>query len=356
MKLIYSVSHADYKEAILFQLRQKQKSPLTMLRYWVGNIGFFGLAVFFALSRTAYPPWLRIAPVVVAAIMLALGSYSVFALRAQADRLLKRYIENGTLDKDFWKPHTLIVSQDSLKLSYGGKTMKIPCTDAGAIYRGDSASLLIAEGAIFDIIPNDTLDRDSAGDLLTRTIRESVESLRAKQAKAISDELEKEDIKTICSGIGNVAQYEEGQLLGYRMYYSTLHAWKGSQTICIILLCYGLFMAISGLEVYIGLAFIVIGILLNRRLLTTFTPIARLMLRQQLASDGVEDGGTDYYYTTETELVSVVSGLTLRLKKKDIVAKRETKKFLIFYTDNQNMLVIPKTVFDTESQETAFIQ
>ena len=78
MKLTYSITAEQHQEAIAFQLRMKQNSPYSALRYWLGNWGIFLASVGFSLLRSGFPLAVRLIPVVVSGVLLG-GCYAMGA-------------------------------------------------------------------------------------------------------------------------------------------------------------------------------------------------------------------------------------------------------------------------------------
>jgi len=345
MKLTYTITAEDYQEAVAFQLRLKQKTLFSRLRYWLGSWGLLVVALYFGWSSPEYSLPVRILPVCAAALMLAVASYVRFGVERRAARELQKYIRSGALNEGFLGVHTLTVRKETILLEYGRNSSKIFCRQAEDLHRSERTSFLIAGGVIFDLIPNTVLDQNDTREKLVGAIRDNLLEAQREQSDAQRAKIEAEFPHTFCSCAADRERTARGMAAGYRMYYSTMGAWKGHQTICMLILVYGLVMFFAGLDKIIGLIFIVLGLSLNRRLLAALSPLALSTARQTLLEQGLGTLADDFFYTTDREIVSVSFGQENRCGKRDVVAKRETREFLIFYTSDQRMVVIHKAAF-----------
>lgn len=342
MKLSYTVTAEEYQQAVAFQIHLKQKTLFSRLRYWVGSWGLLLLAVYFALFRPQYTPLMRILPVAVAALMLAVASGIRFSVQYRAKRTLEKYVKAGVLNEGFLGLHMLSVRKDTILVEYGRTSQKIFCRQVENLYRDEKASYLMAGGVIFDIIPNAVLEQDGNRETLTELIRNNILELQQRQSELQREKIEAEAPLTYCSCAADRERTARGMAAGYRKYYHTVGAWKGHQTICAVILVYGVGTFFSGLDKTIGLLFIVIGLMLNRRVLVAFSPLALATARKSLQEQGYGTMADDFFYTTDREIVTVTFGQEFRCNKRDVLEKRETKEFLIFYTKDQKMAVIHK--------------
>lgn len=348
MKLTYTITAEDYQEAIAFQLRLKQKTAFSRLRYWLGSWGLLAVAIYFGVTRSAYSLPARILPAVAAAGMLLVVSWMRFHVDRRAARQLRRYLSSGAFDEGFLGFHTLSVRKDTILLEYGRSSHRILCRQVEDLHRCQQTSFLFAGGVIFDVIPNAVLDRDGCREKLVETIRNNLLEMQREQTGQRRAAIEAEFPHTLCVCGADRERTARGLAAGYRMYYSTMAAWKGHQTICMLILLYGLFTFFAGLDRTIGLLFIVIGLSLNRRLLAAVSPLGLSTARQTLSEQGRGLLCEDFFYTTDQELVSISFGQEVRCNKQDVTAMRETRAFLIFYTKTQQMVVVHKAACSEE--------
>jgi len=353
MKLTYTITAEDYQEAIAFQIRLKQKTLFSRLRYWLGSWGLFLVSVYFGAARPEYPLTVRMIPAVIAALMLAIASGIRFSVERRAAGLLRKYVQSGALNEGFLGTHMLSVRRDTILLEYGRHSQKIFCRQVEDLHRCERTSFLMAGGVIFDLIPNAVLDKDGCREELIETIRNNILEMQREQSDVRRAAIEAEFPHTFCSCVANRERTARGLAAGYRMYYSTTAGWKGHQSICALILIYGLVTFFAGPDKTIGLLFIVIGFMLNRRLLTALSPLALSTARQTLMKQG-SALADDFFYTTDREIVSISYGQEVRCDKRDVLEKRENREFLVFYTKNQRMVVIHKAAFTSPEQLTRF--
>lgn len=354
MKLTYTISAEDYLEALAFQLRLNQKTLVSRLRYWLGSWGIFVIALWFGVTHPEYQIFMRVFPAAMAALMLIVASLIRFRVDQRAARQLNQLIKNNTLNAGFLGTHLLSVRRDTILLEYGQQSGKIFCRQVVDLHRNERTSFLMAGNVIFDLIPNAVLDENGRREQLMETIRNNTAELQREQSDSQRAEIDAEDPNTFCSCPTDRERTARGLTAGYRMYYSTSTAWKGQQTLRAVVLIYAVTALFSDSTRIIGLLCLLIGIFLNYRLLTVFTPMALSAARQPLLREGNSALAEDYFYTTDQDIVSVSYGHEVRCKKKDILEKRESKEFLVFYTGNQQMVVIHKAAFTSEEQLTRF--
>lgn len=150
--------------------------------------------------------------------------------------------------------------------------------------------------------------------------------------------------------------YIQGMVEGYRMFYRTKEAWRGSQMVCIVIFFYGVFVLLSGMNVYLGLAFTLLGVLLNRRLFTTITPLAYWVVGNQVAKvkGGAADLGEESFFASETELKVLCMGQMQSTKIADVTNCKKHPAFTFLYTKTGQMYVIPNAAFASAKEKTQF--
>ena len=346
MKLTYTITAEQHQEAIAFQLRMKQNSPYSALRYWLGNWGIFLASVGFSLLRSGFPLAVRLIPVVISGVLLVVTSVIRFSVDRQAAVQQRKSVESGAVNEGFLGTHILSVRKDTVLVEYGRHSQKIFCRQVEELRRGEKVSYLMAGGDIFELIPNEILDRDDCGEKLMETIRNNVVQMQQEQSEARRAAIEAEQPSTFCSCPVDKERTARSMAAGYRMYYRTNGAWKGQQTLRAVVLIYGLVMVIAGPNRGLGAAVAAVGLLLNRRLLTVLSPMVLSSVRRVLDKRGSELAD-DFFYTTDREIVAVSYGQEVRCNKVDVAEMRENKEFLAFYTKDQRMVVIHKAACNT---------
>ena len=351
-RLSYPVTAKDYQEAILFQIKLGQQTFYSRLRYYGGSWGLLLLCIYFAVSRPQYSAAARFLPLAAAVILVAVTSYFRFALKSRSARMLARLERNNSFEKGYLGTHTLSVDKREVTLHYGNTNKKIPLANVSQMYTLDQVTLLIADAAIFDLIPNEALDKDGNREGLVEALRSANSTAQKKAIDRKKEEIEQENPRVLVTAAADPERAAQGKAAGYRWFYSTMGAWKGHPTICAFILLYGLFTFFTGMQQTIGILFIILGIYLNRQMLSAFTPLG-IQAARRLVAQSQDDLMVDFYYTTPKELVSVVCGEDIRCLKADVTAKRKSRHYLLFYTKDKNMVVIPRSVL-TKDQETQF--
>ncbi len=353
-RLTYPVTAKDYQEAILFQIKLGQQTFFSRLRYFGGSWGLLLLCIYFAVNRPQYSAAARFLPLAAALILVAVTSYFRFALKSRSARMLARLEKNGSFEKGYLGTHTLTVDKKEVTLHYGNTNKKVPLANLSQMYTLEEVSLLIADAAIFELIPNSVLAENGNRETLVEALRSSGSETQTRALKQKEEEIRKEEPRIFVTCPSDAERAAFGKAAGYRWFYSTLGAWKGHPTICAFILLYGFFMFFTGMQQTLGLLFIILGIYLNRRMLSAFTPLGIQAARRQLA-ERTDQLSMDFYYTTAKELVTIVCGEELRCKKADVVSKRKNRQYLFFFTKDQNMLIIPRSVL-TKDQESRFYE
>ena len=354
MNLTYRVEKEDYREAIEFQLRLKQNTLISKISYWVVAWGLVIICIYFALTRTSLSAFVRFAPLVLSSLMLAFASYLRFGIKYRSGKIMQSFEKTGTLEKGYLGKHKLSVNGEFLNLQYGNTNKTIKCSSVGDIYQGEKDSFIIADGVMFEIIPNEVLDRDGNREKLTEEIRCAIESEFSGESRSLEQRVEADQPRTLVKADTDMERSVKGLVTGYRMFYTTRDAWAGHQTVRMLILVYGIFIAATGLNVYLGLGFTLIGIFLNRQFFMTMSPMVYSIARKTIMGERTEKSSTDYYYTTDYELVSIDCGRVKRCRKSEIKTKRKTKNYFVYYTSNKNMIVIPRMIMPSANLDTRF--
>ncbi len=352
MKLVYKVDENMYAEAVEYQMNIRYRQPSQVLVYLATSIGFTVLALYFAVTRGEYSWWIRLAPVAMALIVFGLQTYRRTNLPARAKSSTKRMLRQKMLSSGYFGEHTLIVENGQIRCKADGKWTEVQTAAFGALLKQKTVTLLIANGVIFEIIPNAVLEQDN--------VLHELQVLLSPEQASRFEEAESAVPDALMEVSWEVDQnlYVQGMVTGHRKYYSTLGAWRGSPLIRLIILGYGFVVLALRLNIYIGLAFILIGLLLNRQLLVTFSPLSYAVVSRQVeqAKGNRTSMGTETFYITKTMLHVHCMGQLQKTKLAEICAHRQNNAFDFFYTKDGQMVVLPAAVFGSAEERDTFVR
>ena len=357
MKLTYQVTEEIYAQVIEYQMKLNFSRPVQKIKYIGLNLVFGAFAVYFAVDRSAYSVWIRFAPLLMALILFALSTWKRTNLSKRAGQTLKRLIASNTLEKEFLGTHTLIFEEDKLRRGYGKNWAELTGMEISGYEQLPDAVILFGKGMIFEIIPNAVLDKNDNRSRFHEEIRrlqmaglhpsasEESESLPADHDYSLTWHLEQEE-------------YIRGMVQGHRSYYRTLQAWKGRQTVRIVVLLYGVVLLALRLNFYLGAAFLLIGILLNRQLFLTFSPLSTVIVRNQLIRilGDRTDMGEETFYTAGKEFGAVCMGQVQRGSRDEILSVQNRYGYLFIYTGSAQMYVIPDRACSDTSEKTRLLK
>lgn len=359
MRLNYTITEEIYAEVIAYQMRLHNNQKSQILKYFVSNILFCGFAVYFLVTRTDYAWWVRLMPVVMAAILLALSTHKRVNLPGRARAALKRYMRDGTLEEGFIGPHTLIIEKGMVRRGAGSNWLEASCGEVGNLLELEHSELLVARGVIFELIPKTVLNADGNRERLIKALREGYSDAASEHAEA--EEAEKEafsrDADAEVHWTVEEPVYVRGMVEGHRRYYRTRQAWKGSQTVRMIIFLYGVVVLCMRLNLYIGLAFVLIGILLNRQLLVTFSPLSYWVVRKQIEKirGAKESMGEEIFYIKEDRLTVLCMEQSQSTAIGDISNWKTAPGYTFLYTRSGQMYVIPDAAFPDVKERNAFL-
>jgi len=357
MRLNYNITEELYAEVIAYQMRLHNNQKSQILKYWISNVLFCGFALYFMIVRTEYAWWLRLMPLLMAAVLLVLSTHKRVNLPKRAKAALKRYMRDKTLEAGFIGPHTLVVEKGMVRRGAGTSWTEVSCDEVGNFLDLEHSELMTARGVIFELIPRAVLDADGNREKLHRAIEEGHSDEAKNHMEARQEALSQEAEDEVHWKVDEAA-YIRGMVEGHRRYYRTRQAWKGSQTVRMIIFLYGVIVLCMRLNLYIGLAFVLIGILLNRQLLVTFSPLSYWVVRKQVEKiRGMrEDLGEEIFYVSEKKLTVLCMGETQSTDMEDISNWKTAPGYTFLYTKSGQMYVIPDAAFSDVGKRDAFLK
>lgn len=358
MKINYEITEEQYVEVVEYQMRLRNNQPIKRLKFWLSNILFFGLAIYFCILRSDYSWLIRIMPIVMALILLGLSLYPRLKIKKRAEAAVKQYKSNGTLQKGYIGLHTLIIDKGIVKRHFANAWTEINCNEVVHLQKLKFSTILIAHNVFFEMIPNEVLDKEDNREQLESALLNGRDEVDLQIKQKINMQLLEEHIKIKLSWKVIKSVYIKGQVHGHRWFYLTRQAWDSNQIIRTIILLYGISQLVSGTNIYIGLSFIFVGLLINRQMIISMTPLSYVIVKQQLEKIlGMKENiGEEEFYITQDELMAVFTGEIQKVKLKEISKIRKTKEYIFIYTNNLNMVVVPNQVFQSQKEKEMFFK
>lgn len=173
MDLHYTIEQHHYEDTVAFQLRLRRAKKASALRYYISNGLLCGFAVYFFLFRPEYAWYVRLAPVVIAAVMIALTTAQRSCSPRTIQATVRRYIKLKIIEPGYLGPHSLSIDSQEATLTYGQTSQTIALKQCSLVHGEDSVSFLLGGGVIFEIIPNDVLNTEDHRATLSALLAEA---------------------------------------------------------------------------------------------------------------------------------------------------------------------------------------
>lgn len=358
MKINYDITEGQYAEVVEYQMRLRNNQPIKKLKFWLSNILFSGFAIYFCILRTEYNWLIRIMPIVMALILLGLSLYPRLMIKKRAEAAVKQYKSNGTLQKGYIGLHTLNIENGIVKRHFANAWTEINCNEVVHLQELRLSTILIAHNVIFEMIPNEVLDKENNREQLESALLNGRDEVELEIKQKIDMQLLEEHVKIKLSWKVKKPVYIKGQVLGHRWFYLTRQAWNSNQIIRTIILLYGIGQLVSGTNIYIGLSFTIVGLLISRQMVISMTPLSYVIVKQQMEKIlGVKENiGEEEFYVTQNELMAVYMGEIQKVKLKEISKIRKTEEFIFIYTNDLDMVVVPHQVFQSKKEKDIFLR
>lgn len=342
INLTYSITDDEYISVLKFQMELKNsKNRIVKI---VPNLIFLVVAIAFIFMKKDADVLIRFSPLIMALILNIITISTITNNDQRARKLLTKYKKQGIISKDYFSIHTMQVTQDRIAISYKGAHNEAKLVDISRIDIYKNIVMLISNGVVFEIIPKDVVDEHGS---LTEMIS-LIESAKSQaevifEEKIFSEKVPENCIKSVKYTI-SFDEYISSMIKSYRLFYTTKQAWMGSQIINIIIFIFGVYALFS--NIYIGLAFIAVGLYLNRQLIVTFTPLCRnILVRTVLSTQSMASSRVASQYTLTDTTIQIVNRFTAnKVRYSDIQSIRKDKDNIYLYTKEKNMLLIFKKV------------
>ena len=153
MRFCYEVTKAQYFELLAQQLAKRNRM--------LPNLLFLAVAVWFCITRSDASLWMRIGPLGMALVLIGLSFYKKNHGIRFAQVAYERLVKQGAIKEEFIGMHTLEVDNGILLRSYGAYCDKIPCSAVTELRRMEQSSVIMTDGNMFELIPNEFLDQDN---------------------------------------------------------------------------------------------------------------------------------------------------------------------------------------------------
>lgn len=204
-ELTYKVPRQAYVGLLAQMIRKNERRPLrvaTTLLMTVGQMAAVGALCLFRLEggqRVFFLVW--------SLLLSALTILRRCTVRQRAGGTLERLEYTGQLSEDFWKEHRLQITDQELRLRYGGQSLRCPLRGLSRVEEREDAVDLYCGDTVVDIVP-----------LAAFSGREAMaawaEELRGAAAGA-PIEAEGDGVRWVMEE----RAFEEGQYQAYRVLY-----------------------------------------------------------------------------------------------------------------------------------------
>lgn len=203
-ELSYQVPREAYVGLLAGMIRKNDRRPLrvvTALLLTVGQMAAVGALCLFRLEGSQ-----RIFFLVWSLLVAGLTVLRRCTVRQRAKGTLDRLEYTGQLPGDFWKEHRLQVTEQELRLRYGGQSLACPLRGVSRVEEREDVLDLYCGETIFDIVP-----------LAAFSGREAMAAWAAELRRAASQAPEAERAEGGLSWTLEERDFEEGQYQAYRL-------------------------------------------------------------------------------------------------------------------------------------------
>lgn len=205
-ELSYQVPREAYVGLLAEMIRKNDRRPLRVisaLLLTVGQMAAVGALCLFRLEGSQ-----RIFFLVWSLLVAGLTVLRRCTVRQRAGGTLQRLEYTGQLPGDFWKEHRLRVTDQELRLRYGGQSLACPLRGVSRVEeRGDALDLYCGE-TVFDIVP-----------LAAFSGREAMTAWAAELRRAASEAPRAAGAEGGLSWTMEERAFQEGQYQAYRLLY-----------------------------------------------------------------------------------------------------------------------------------------
>lgn len=217
MNLTYQVSRDDYTALLADMIRRNDRRPyriFTTLLLTVGQMVLIGWLCIFRLQSGQQRTFLAVWSILLAAVTAA----RFVTVRQRAKGTLQRLEYTGRLPEDFWKPHRLKLSQDTLQLQYGAQSLSCPLHGLTQVKVQNGALYLYCGNTMFDIIPCSAFENEAKMLAFAQSLKQ-----QAAQSAPAEQESKTPDSPAVPDELNwhmDSAAFADGQYQAYRtMYY-----------------------------------------------------------------------------------------------------------------------------------------
>lgn len=208
-ELTYQVPRRAYAGLLEEMIRGNDRRPLRVaaaLLLTVGQMAAVALLCVFRLE-----PGQRAFFLVWSLLLAGLTVLRLCTVRQRANGTLQRLEYTGQLPPDYWEDHHLRITEEELRLRYGGQSLSCPLYGLSRVEEREDALYLRCGEAIFDIVPEAAFPSREA-------MTAWAEALRAKAAGTKAEPLP--DIPgDALSWTMTERDFLEGQYQAYRILY-----------------------------------------------------------------------------------------------------------------------------------------
>ena len=345
MKLRYKVSEENYLEMLEMQVKQKNRSLLSICITLLCTVGQFGVFLFLCFNGTIQgKDILTVGAMSVAAF--ALNVLYRFTTRRRAKVALERFKLSNKIPQDFWKEHTFEINHEKLTVRYGSLKSVYGLHQIKGYDTLESSFVIYAGGMVADLVPYSALaDKqqflDAVRDVQHNSIIENAEEQR-------------DDVPTSYKYHFNYAYdletYLAHQREAYRKRYTTKLAYDTHTLIRTAISCSAIAYIFMNPQPLMIVFCLLIIVFFNMQHIVTFTPLCDITIKSGLKDvlGHKPDPNTDTYVTPDNIIIRG-SMHALDIPICDIKAMRPIKGGVALYLPKNVILTIPDVGGDFET-------
>lgn len=154
MRIEYIVGSLEYEDILAMQLKLQRQTFWGQFRFWALNVGFLTVTVVNLLFGTSFLPLIRILFLLLAVLFFIISGCQLYMTGLSARLLLPRYLRQGIIDPAYLGGHVLTCCGDTLICRYGETVRKMQGKQINGIVTLKHCTAILAEGKVFEIVPN----------------------------------------------------------------------------------------------------------------------------------------------------------------------------------------------------------
>ena len=300
MKLHYKVSEENYIEMLQMQVKQKNRSFLSLLITFLCTFGQMGVLIYLIVTGGVTGKHIYILGAMSVAIFVLNIIYRLTTHR-RAVVALQRFKLQGKIPEDFWKEHEFRLDKDCLTVRYGALKSVYTLQEINGYEELPSSYLIYCKGVVADIVPFTALtDKEQ----FIASIREAQHTQIQENAESLRDDIPA-SFKYHFHYAYTLDSYLAQQREAYRKLYTTKLIFNLHTAIRLLISLYALGYIFFNPKPWIIALCIAVFLVFNLQHIVTFTPLCNLTIKSGLGDvlSHKPDPETDAYITPDSIII-----------------------------------------------------